>query len=106
MKDIVDKIKKIGSKPSYIIVAVLTLITAGINLYGYFKLPAEIATQFSLSGGKVNRMPTTLYLIIVTIAVLAISIFYTKVEKGQKTKWLLVDVVIVIANIAMIATQL
>ena len=106
MNNKIDKIKKTGNKPPFIISAVLIIITAGINLYGFLNLPDEIATQISMSGGKVNRMSTPLYLIIVTIAVLVISVLYTKVEREQKIKWLLVDIVVVVANIVMIVTRL
>jgi len=105
MNNILKKIKKIGYKQSKRIGAVIILITAGVNLYGYFNLPDEIATQFSLTGGKANRMPTPLYLTLAFIIVLLISVLYIKSEKEQKIKLLVTDIVVCIANIAMIATQ-
>ena len=89
-----------------VLCTIYILITGGINLYGYFNLPKEIATQFSLTGGAVNRMPTPIYLIIVFILVLLMSIFCLTKGQEQKLKYLLVNAIIVIANVVMIVSQL
>lgn len=82
------------------------IITGSINLYGYFKLPEEIATQISFTGGQVNHMSKTVYLLIIFGIVLALSYFGIFKAKEQRLKYLLVNSVIVIANIIMIVIQL
>ena len=101
-----DLLKKIKNNRTLIISLIYIVITGGINLYAYFNLPDRMATQISLSGEKVNTMPTPLYLSGVFVAVLVISTIYLKVEKERKIKLLLVDSLIVVANIVMIVIQL
>lgn len=91
----------------YTVISLLyILITAGINVYGYFNLPDEIATQFSFTGGSVNHMPTLIYMIATFGIVFMISMFCMSKGQVQKLKYLLVNTIIVIANIAMIVSQL
>lgn len=83
------------------------LTTGGFNLIGYFNLPDIIATQFSFSGEQVNHMPTPIYLIASFLLVTILSVVcITRQELQQKIKYLLVNTIILIANIVMIATQL
>lgn len=82
------------------------LVTGGFNLYGYFNLPSEIATQFSFTGEQVNRMPTYIYMLVSFGIVLMISLFCITKGQEQKLKFLLVNTIIVIANIALIVMQL
>ncbi len=82
------------------------LITGGFNLYGYFNLPSEIATQFSFSGEQVNHMPTPIYLLISFGIVFLLAMFSLTKGQEQKIKFLIVNTIIVIANIIMIVMQL
>lgn len=82
------------------------LVTGGFNLYGYFNLPDEIATQFSFTGEQVNHMPTYIYMLVSFGIVLMLSLFCITKEQEQKLKLLLVNTLLVIANIVMIVTQL
>jgi uncharacterized membrane protein len=81
------------------------VITGGINLFGFFHLPDEVATHFSFTGEQVNRMPKEIYLLIGFIVVLILALF-SSTKGQQKLKYLLVNSIIVIANIVMIMSQL
>ncbi len=82
------------------------IITAIINIIGYYKLPGEIATQFSLTGEKVNYMSKTIYLLGSFGIVLLLTLVGKFKEQEQKLKYLLVNCLIVVANIVMIVIQL
>lgn len=90
----------------YLIVSIIYIaVTVGINIYGYFHLPGQMATQFGITGEQVNRMPKEIYLVISFAAVLILALF--TITKGQqKLKYLIVNALIVIMNIVMIAMQL
>jgi hypothetical protein len=98
MKPIKDKI--------YLIVSIIYIaVTVGINIYGYFHLPDQMATQFGITGEQVNRMPKEIYLVFSFAAVFILALF--TITKGQqKLKYLIVNALIVIMNIVMIAMQL
>lgn len=102
VNDMTDKKQKIYSS----ICLLYILVTGGINVFGYFKLPAEIATQFSFSGESVNRMPTPIYMIVSFGIVFLLSMFCMTKGQEQKLKYLLVNTILVVANIVMIVTQL
>jgi uncharacterized membrane protein len=82
------------------------IITGSINLYGYFKLPEKVATQFSFTGEQVNHMSKSIYLLSAFGIVLLLSYFGIFKAKEQRLKYLLLNSVIVIANIVMIVIQL
>jgi len=90
----------------FIINILYVIVTGAFNLYGYFHLPEQIATQISFSGGSVNYMSKAIYLSLSFVIVAALSYFSMKTEKEKKVKYIVVDTVIVISNIAMIAIQL
>jgi uncharacterized membrane protein len=106
MSNLFDKLRKPGNRFNFILCSVLTVITAGINLYGYFNLPNRITTQFSFTGESNNTMSTPLYLIISFMAVLLISIYYNVSKNEQKIKWLFTELIITIANFIAILIQL
>jgi hypothetical protein len=98
---------KITKYKVYLIISMIYVAVTGlINLYGYFNLPEEIATQFGLTEEQVNRMPTPLYLFVSFGAVLLLSLFCITKRQEQKLKYIVVNTLIVIANIAMIVSQL
>jgi|GEM_PF-2314125 len=101
-----EKIKKSDNKTPLLLCAIFIIITGGINLFGYFNLPDQIATQISMTGEHVNRMSTSLYLSLVFALVVVFSVLSLNVEKEKKIKWLSVDAVIVVANMVMIIIQL
>lgn len=90
----------------FILSAIYIVITAVINVVGYFRLPAVMATQFSLTGGNVNRMPSSIYLIGSFAIVLVLSALTIKKGKEQQIKYFIVNTVITAANIAMIGIQM
>lgn len=98
--------KKSGNKLSIGLSAAFIIITAGINIFGYFNLPEKISTQISTSGKSSNTMSTPLYLVVSFLAVVLLSFLFFKSENEQKIKWLVTNIIIVIANIVMIAVQL
>lgn len=82
-------------------------ITTAINLYGYFNLPDVIATQFSMTGNdNVNHMPAPVYLIGTFFLISIFSVFTITKSKEQKLKYLLINSILVIANVAMILSQI
>jgi uncharacterized membrane protein len=105
MNNIINRIKNSGNKPILAICTALMIITAGINLYGYFHLPDKIATQIGFNGEYQNQISTQLYLVIVLIVVIFISVLTVRSEKENQHKWLFTDILIGIANIVMIILQ-
>jgi uncharacterized membrane protein len=98
--------KSTKNKVYLLINAIYIIVTAAINIYGYFRLPEEIDTQFSFSGESVNHMPKSIYLIISFFIVLVLALFSIKNEPSQKLKYLIINSIIFIANIIMIFIQL
>ncbi|MGB4661281.1 MAG: hypothetical protein WBI07_19065 [Mobilitalea sp.] len=90
----------------YLISGLYILITGVFNLYGYFHLPEEVATQFGLPGGNVNYMSKGTYLITSFLIVAVLAYFSVRTEKEKRLKYMVINTVIVIANILMITTQL
>ena len=76
-----EGLKKSNNKLSFILSIIFVLFTCGINIYGYFNLPKQIATQISFTGEKVNKMATPIYLIVAFAMVVLITIFYLKSAK-------------------------
>jgi uncharacterized membrane protein len=95
-------------KPSIFLIlsSIYMTITGAINIYGYFNLPGEIDTQFSLTGKHVNRMQTPIYLLGSFAIIAILSVLCIKKEKEQQIKYLLISSFIVVVNIVMIVTQL
>lgn len=90
-----------------IIGIVLIIITAGVNVWGYFHLPETMATQFSLTSGKVNTMPKLWYLLISMVVVTFFTI-RTIARSGEKRAQILTTifgVIFTILNIVMIVMQ-
>ncbi len=88
-----------------IISMIYILVTSGMNLFGYMRLPAEIATQISFSGEAASRMPKGVYLLISLGAVTLLSLLCIFRGREQKLKFLLVNSLLVIVNIAVIVIQ-
>ncbi|MDF2543708.1 MAG: hypothetical protein K0S47_3426 [Herbinix sp.] len=104
MEHLIDKLN--NGKFYSIVSTIFIIMTGAINLFGYFKLPDTIATQFSFHGGSVNHMPKSIYLIASFFLILLITVFLVKGEKQQKLKYFITDLILVIANTVMIVIQL
>lgn len=98
--------KNIKQKRIEIISITIILVTGLINIYGYFKLPDKIATHLSITGEQTNRVPTPIYLILSFALVLILTFINIKNEKEQKLKNIIATLIIVVANIAIILTQI
>lgn len=94
------------NKVYFLINAVYIIVTAVINIVGYFRLPEEIATQFGFSGESVNHMPKSIYLVVSFFIVVVLALFSIKNEPAQKLKYLIINSIIFIANIIMIFIQI
>ena len=82
------------------------IITVSINVLGYLRLPDEIATQISLTGGSVNRMPTAIYLTGSFVLIAIFALLTLRNEREQRIKYFLVNTILTVANIIMIAIQI
>ncbi len=87
MSDELEKEKGTRYRKNPILGIVIILITGIVNVYGYFHLPAKMATQFTIGGLSGNRIPTPNYLLVTFIFVLLISFLYLREEENiQKIK--------------------
>lgn len=82
------------------------LITAVINVYGYFHLPDEIATQFSMNGTKANVMQKEIYLVGGFALMCLLAFMSRKGTKESRIKYTVVNAIILVANIVMIVIQI
>lgn len=98
--------KKLKEDILLLINMVFLLITAVINVYGYFHLPDEVATQFSFNGSKVNVMHKETYLVGGFVLMCLMAFMSRKGTKESRIKYTAVNAIILVANIVMIVIQL
>lgn len=93
---------------SMIIAVITTLLTVVVNIFGYFKLPDKVATKFSITGNLNNMVSKPVYLILTFLLIVVISILSVSKaeEKDQRMKYIVVSIIVTVANIAMIAVQI
>lgn len=84
---------------------IYVVVTALVNVFGYFRLPDVIATQFG-SDSRVNHMPKAIYLPGSFLIILILAVFCIRTEPGQRIKYLIINTIIFVANIIMILVQI
>ncbi len=106
MKSFFDKLKSTNNL-FYIIMGILFIvITAGINIFGFYNLPDTIATQFNLAGSSsVNHMGKAYYLALTSVLVLLFTVLFLHSEQERKLKYFVADCLFVVANFIMIVIQ-
>jgi uncharacterized membrane protein len=98
--------KKLKEDSLLLINMAFLLITAVINVYGYFHLPDKIATQISFHGTMDNMMQKEIYLVGGFAIMCLLTFVNRKGTKESRIKYTIVNAIIMVANIVMIAIQL
>ena len=89
-----------------IIFIICVAITGVANIIGYRELPAMVATQLGMSGKLQNTMPKAFYLLLTFAVTVLISLMGYFRESNDRIKFVVADVIVVIANIIMISIQI
>lgn len=98
--------KNIKKDLGFIINAVIVVVTGILNVYGYLHLPDTIAVQFSFSGDRVNTMSKGVYLLVSFGIVAFLAILNRNGDSQKRITSTLASILIFIANIVVIVTQL
>lgn len=89
-----------------ILIIIYILISGLVNIYGFFKLPDEIATHYDFNGEKSNYIPTPIYLIISFLLIVFLPLLSLNKDRDRKIKLLITSLIIVIVNMVIIFGQI
>jgi len=88
------------------LIALFIASTGLINVVGYALLPGKIATHMSFNGEKSNYVSSPIYLVISFLIIVIMSLL-SKTKLGErKVKFFVTTAILVIANIAIIISQI
>lgn len=97
--------KNFRLSPTSVTLAALAACNIILNIVGIFLLPPEIKTQISFGGGSVEPMSKALYLFFsaTIIVICSVAGLYLK---EKRLRYLIVDVILTVANTAVFVINL
>lgn len=97
--------KNFRLSPSSVALAAIAALSIALNIAGIFLLPAELQTQINFTGGSIEPMRKSIYLLF-SSALIVICSGAGLYLRDKRVRYLIVESILAAANIAVFVGNL